>query len=323
MIKKSNLEIKDWFVKKYLKVFIFFLLTLIMCSFWLPAAAQTPDSITIENLQISFLPENEHAKMWVVYTIELAPSVSLPDEMSLTLPIDAEILYVTNQIQENQFVSLAVEESVTGGYKELTFSPAAPSIQVAYIDPNLSIQEKQRTFDYQWQSKYPVENLMIYIRQPSNASQISATPDLSPRIDEVEGFVYYTGEFSPVPAAMPFNLSLMYSIQSNAQFDSTPIVRAAAPIDETTPGKTPTPMSVVIWLIIVAMAVVILLGIYYWWFQSRETDESERVVQGVGILNPEKQAVFCHECGMHARSGEHFCSNCGTELRKSSQYLDY
>jgi len=310
-------------VKKYLKVFIFFLLTLIMCSFWLPAAAQTPTPIAIDNLQISFLTENDHENMWVVYTIELAPTVSLPDEMSLTLPIDTQILDVTNQIQENQFVSLAVEETITGGYKELNFSPAAHSIQVAYTDPNLSIQDNQRSFDFQWQSKYPVKTLMVYIRQPSSASQITTSPVLSPRIDQVEGFMYYTGEFSPVPAKVPFNLTLMYNIHSDDQVDNTPVVRAAAPIDDTTPGKTPSPMSVVIWLIIVAMAAVILLGIYYWWFQSRETDESERVVKGVGILNPEKQAVFCHECGMHARFRDHFCSNCGTELRKSSKYLDY
>ncbi len=294
-----------------------------MCSFRLPAAAQTPTSITIESLQISFLPENDHTEMWVVYTIEMTRAASLPEKISLTLPMDAQKLSVTNQIQENQFESIAFEEITTGGYKEISFSPAAPLIQVTYADPGISQQDSQRSFDYQWQSKYPVETLMIYIRQPSNAGQISTSPVLSPRIDEVEGFIYYTGEFSPVLAEVPFNLSMIYDIQSNDLGDGTPVVRAAAQIDDTTPGKTPAPMSVVIWLIIAAMAMVILLGIYYWWFQSRETDESERVVQGVGILNPEKQAVFCHECGMRAGSGDHFCRNCGTELRKSLHYLDY
>lgn len=96
-------------------------------------------------------------------------------------------------------------------------------------------------------------------------------------------------------------------------------VEAAEPIDESTPGRAPSPLSVVIWLLVAALAVLILLGIYYWWFQGKTSDEPVRSVPGVGILNPEKQAVFCHECGMRSRPGDYYCSNCGTELRRLSR----
>jgi ribosomal protein L37E len=45
------------------------------------------------------------------------------------------------------------------------------------------------------------------------------------------------------------------------------------------------------------------------------TRKTGRIVQGVGIMNPEKQAVFCHECGNRSKVGDHYCRNCGTELR--------
>ncbi len=97
-------------------------------------------------------------------------------------------------------------------------------------------------------------------------------------------------------------------------------VEAADPVDETTPGRSPSPLSVIMWLVTVAVAILILVGLYYWWFQVDLRDKRERFVQGAGIMNPEKQVVYCHECGKRSRIGDSYCSNCGTELRKPTRF---
>jgi hypothetical protein len=93
-------------------------------------------------------------------------------------------------------------------------------------------------------------------------------------------------------------------------------VYAAEEINDSTRGRTASPLSVVIWLAAVALAVTILVGLYYWWFRRRAADQPTLPVRGVGIDNPEKQAIFCHECGSRSRSGDTYCRNCGTELRR-------
>ena len=75
-------------------------------------------------------------------------------------------------------------------------------------------------------------------------------------------------------------------------------------------------MSVAFWLLAVAFAMLIMVGLYYWWFRVNISHKGERVAQGIGITNPEKQAVFCHECGMRSKAGDSYCRNCGTELRE-------
>jgi len=88
-------------------------------------------------------------------------------------------------------------------------------------------------------------------------------------------------------------------------------------ITEDTPGRPPSPVKLLIWFLVVAVSMITLVGIFYLWFQKNKKDRRERVYQGIGIVNPESQIVFCHECGKRSRPNDKFCSNCGTELRET------
>jgi hypothetical protein len=127
---------------------------------------------------------------------------------------------------------------------------------------------------------------------------------------------YYTQDVGTIPAGELFTLNLMYTKDTANLAYPVLEVEPAEPINNTTPGRTPSPMSVVLWLLTVAIAVLLLVSLYYWWFKANMMEKQEGMVQGVGILNPEKQAVYCHECGMRSRPADSYCSNCGTELRR-------
>jgi hypothetical protein len=104
--------------------------------------------------------------------------------------------------------------------------------------------------------------------------------------------------------------------------ESKPIAQVIEPRDPVTnnaPGRSPSPESVLRWLSIVAISVFVAIGLTYVSIRKK-SKQQDRTVQGVGILNPEKQAVYCHECGQHANPGDNYCRNCGTELRKPTDF---
>ncbi|MDY6873337.1 MAG: hypothetical protein SVR81_05135 [Chloroflexota bacterium] len=112
----------------------------------------------------------------------------------------------------------------------------------------------------------------------------------------------------------PFPISFQYKKDLSKPDYPARSVRGSEKIDEFTIDRTASPLSVVLCLAGVALAVTILVGLYYWWFRRRSVEHHTRPVRGVGIDNPEAQAIFSHECGSRSRAGDSFCRNCGTEL---------
>ncbi len=134
------------------------------------------------------------------------------------------------------------------------------------------------------------------------------------------GYAQIQTDLGAIPAGELLNFSFEYTkAPGDMNFPGLP-VEPAIPIDTAATSGTPSPLMVVLWLLVVIVAVTIIVGLYYWWFKANVSDESERRLQGVGIVNPEKQYYFCHECGMRTKLGDHFCSNCGTELHKPTPF---
>jgi hypothetical protein len=61
---------------------------------------------------------------------------------------------------------------------------------------------------------------------------------------------------------------------------------------------------------------LLLIGLYYVRFRKKKS--LQKTVGGPDgvVINPDKQAVFCHECGSRSRPGDSYCRSCGTELHR-------
>ena len=282
--------------------------------------AQNQPDIRLESVNLNLLPEFNQPSVFVVYEINLQEKLSLPQDLTLQVPADVRILNVFGFTPDHRPVQLNYQESQIGNWKDVRFSPPYPHIHIEYQDPNLVRQGHQRSYELEWLSIYSVASLTIRVRQPLGTSQIHSEPPLEGAEESTDGTGYFTANFGAIPAGELFSLTFSYTKDTADLAYPALSVRPAMPIDETTLGRTPSTMSVILWLLVAAVAGMTIVGLYYWWFRSNIADRRERVVQGVGIMNPEKQTIFCYECGMRARVEDAFCSNCGTELRKPTPF---
>ena len=300
---------------------LFFLLatiTLLTGLCWQSGDAQS--QLLLTSVEVNLLPEIDRPSIFVIYDIYLEKNTSLPIEMTFQFPADADIISLSNILEDEGIIALDSEETTTNNLKKIRFTTTTHTIRIEYYDPNLVGQGNHRTFNYQWLSDYPVESLSIVVQPPIGASEIESEPALEKILSGEAGIEYYLTNAGSVPAGETYSLVLMYTETTTSAAYPVSVIEPATPINETTLGRTPSPLSVVLWLLTVAVAVSILVGLYYWWFQGKISDKRDRIVQGVGITNPEKQVVFCHECGKRSRMGDKYCSNCGTELRKPTLF---
>jgi hypothetical protein len=280
--------------------------------------AQTQPEIQLESVSLQLLPEFDQPSVYVIYEILLNEARPLPEELLIEVPAEAQVLNVLNFSPQGRPVELTYEESQIGYWKDLRFSPTGYRNRVAFQDPNLVRQGNERGYELQWLSTYPVKALSVTVRRPLGASEIVSQPALNGLADLLEGYQYYSAEFGAVSAGELFTLTLSYT-KDTAAFPALPVV-PAVPIDDNAQGRTPSPVSVILWLLLTSVTIVIIVTLYHLWVRASLADKRERIVQGVGILNPEKQVYFCHECGMRSKLGDSYCSNCGTELRKPTPF---
>lgn len=302
------------------RVVLLIILSLLTGLSWQIGYAQTQPNIRLDSAEIRLLPEFNQPSVLVIYEIDLDPSLSVPQDLIVSVPLDAQILNVVNFTPEDRPLELPYQETRIGNWKDLLLSPSHHRIRIEYKDPNLVRQGNSRFYEFRWLSVYPVSALSVVVRQPLGASQINSEIPLTPIEDRFEGDAYYSADFGAIPPGELMTFSFSYTKTIGELAYPALIVKPAKPIDETTLGRTPSPESVILWLIVASLAMGVTFGLYYWWIRTNVADQSERIHQGVGLMNPEKQTSFCHECGMRSNPGDSFCSNCGTELHKANRF---
>jgi len=285
-----------------------------------PGAAQTPNPIPFSAVKVSFYPEFNHPTMLVIYEIILDEGVPLPAELMVQVPLNVQSLEVYNRTKNGDLSLLNYEVSETGQWQDLQISSTSREVRLEYYDLNLIKEDNWRLFNYHWLSIHPVDSLSFTIRQPFSASSIQSEPPMDETFIGQDNSEYHTKELGAVQPGELKTLTIRYTRDVSDLASTALKIEPAGEIDENTPGRSASPMSVVWWLVAGAVALLLIVGLYYYWFQTNIAKQTERTVQGVGILNLEKQVIFCHECGMRSRPEDSYCSNCGTELRRPTQF---
>jgi hypothetical protein len=298
------------------------IILLILPGFFLPrSSALGQSTVQLTSVQVGLFPEYDRSGMLVVLNFEISRDTTGLQTLTFQVPSESTSLSMLQRPESGEPSLLDFSSSTTGQWKHVELLTDAQTIQMEYYDPNLLKEEDRRFYEYHWLSIYDAESLKLTVRQPFGASKLQVDPPLETRETGPDNATYYTQDLGPVPAGEMFILNLTYTTDTTNQAYPAQRVEPAASVNDATPGRTPSPLSVIMWLLTVAVAVLVLVSLYYWWFKSNVMEKRDRMVQGVGIMNPEKQAVFCHECGMRSRPGDSYCSNCGTELRREPKNL--
>jgi hypothetical protein len=282
--------------------------------------AQSQGSIQFKSVTVSLYPEFHQSSVYVTSELVLADNLLLPQTLTLQIPAEIDDFIVT-YLDEDGFIA-SPDLTVTRDlhWKYIRFLSPSPTIRVEYHDLRLAQEGNSRSFDFEWLSSYPVFTFTIQVFQPEGISQFESNRTLESTHQENSNLIMSSLDQRPLPAETLFELSFSYLSSGDITYPNQQ-VEVREEISNSTQGRVPQPISLVFWLSSIALSILILVVSYFIWVKRRTSQQRGRIVQGVGLMNPEKMAVFCHECGMRSSPGDSYCSNCGTELRKPTTFI--
>ena len=287
----------------------------------MPAGAQS--NLAVDVLQVQLWPEYDQPSMLVIYTLELSETQPLPVDVTVRIPKSVGIPSAVAVLEDATLVTREYTRAVNGDWAEITLQADFPQIQIEYYDTTLSQQDQPRKFDFRWLADYDINNLIVSVRQPVNASEITITPSLGSGVQGPDGLLIYSSSMGPIPAGQTFDLSLSYN--KNDTTLSILSDSSTAPDSQSQPAATIVgPLPIWAWGLI-GLGVVVLVGGGILLYRSNQSYEyagsytrkkqqaSSRRRSSAGQKT--KGTVFCHNCGTQALAEDKFCRECGTKLR--------
>lgn len=300
------------------KLLLFFctILSLLAILGWNPGLVSAQSDNGLEWINVTVWPEYEKASGLVSYEVQLSDSLDFPQEVAFAISAECEVQNVSIIRADEELLPISWHIHEDGIWQEVNFAAVSPVALVECIQPHVIVEDTYREFSFAWKALSNVDLFSITVYQPYGASELTVVPSLS-RVEELgDGRRVYSSDFGSLRLNDEISLEIQYEKDiTNPNYPALS-VSSASPLDGTISGHAASSLSVVIWLIAVAAVVMILVAIYYWWISRRMKLKKAHVVRGVGILNPEKQVVFCHECGSRSKAGDIYCRSCGTELRR-------
>ncbi|MCU0487347.1 MAG: zinc ribbon domain-containing protein [Anaerolineales bacterium] len=299
-----------------------FLLILLLFSLFLSRPAQAQGELNLSTVEVDLWPEYDDPSMLVIYRIALASSASLPAELRLRIPAAAgSPSAVASRQPDGSLLNAAFTQSSDGQWNTLAITATSLEIQVEYYDPNLAIEGVRRNYRYEWPGDYAIQSLTIQFKQPLEASNLELSPgNFGQPLRDENNLQVYTQDFGSLPAGSPVNIELAYD-----RTESTPSLfllnpTLTAPVE---PAASET-SDVVAW-VLGGVGFALLIGGGVWYVRSRQEVDtrstrrhrSRRTANSKNSSVPAAEGqVYCHRCGRRAASGDRFCRDCGSELRR-------
>ncbi len=289
----------------------------------LPVAvrAQTPPAL--ERLQIDIWPEYDRPDVLVIQRMTLAADVSLPAQVSLSIPRAAGAPYnLAWEDMDGLLYNLAYTTAVQGDWLQITFTTPSALLQLEYYDPNLERDGAQRKFVYEWNGDFAVDNLVVSVQQPANAAAMTVYPGFGEGVTQVDGFVYFTNPVGSVDAGTVFRVNLNYEKTDDSLSVGSLPVQPAQPLNGEVPGRV-NASSLLPVIGLVAGGVILVVGVSWYLVQRGRASQpararkrhSPREAQSTSAV-PASQPVHCHQCGRRAAAGDMFCRTCGARLHR-------
>jgi hypothetical protein len=329
------------FVKKWSWLGIGILLSSLLFLAQAVAMAQSAPA-QLKTLLIELWPEYDRPETLVIYHVELAPSTSLPAQLTFRLPGYLEKMHVVAVEREGILVEVSpdsIELKKEGDTLLLSFSTPVPKVQLEYYDPViLTKQGQKRQLNFDLVASYEVEKVTIQVQEPSQAENFSMAPAPSTTFTGNDGFKYNTVEIAGLAANETLTVTASYTRQndelsaqnlSGQNAEHAPdlaVTKEAPPNENLTPGYT-----------LIGIGAALLLGVVgYWWWSKRTaprprgaTRPAQRQKRRAAAVKPVKVTTepqsaspasltsnFCYRCGAALREEGNFCHVCGAERRK-------
>lgn len=290
--------------------------TILMTSFLIPYGVFAQDVMRIDQMEIDIWPEYDRPDVLVIYRISLSPDASLPASITLSIPASAgQPNAVAYENVNGGLSTMQYETQLNGDWLEITFTALFPKLQIEYYDPAMERSGDLREFDYFWNADYAINNLVISVQEPVNASDFEIQQPVDNTFQLPNGSIFHETNIGEVSAGTPVSINLSY-IKPDDTLAGLQPVQPVEPIPEQTSGFDF--QSILPW-ILGAIGLVLVLGGGFWYVQSiNRTSRSKsprRRHSSRQSGGQQGKSVYCHQCGKRSVEGDSFCRSCGTKLR--------
>ncbi|MEJ2757543.1 MAG: zinc ribbon domain-containing protein [Anaerolineales bacterium] len=285
----------------------------------LAGTVHAQSDLLVNTAQVQLWPEYDQPAMLVIYTLELADAQLLPADVTVRIPASVGDPMAVAVLEESGLVTRQYTRTVDGEWAEITLETDFPVVQIEYYDSALSQEDPQRSYDFTWNSEFAVDSFVFSVKQPVNAVDFSTVPSLGIGQTDSDGLMTYTASFGSLAANQSFQLSLSYT-----KNDTTLATESFVPNSGTTASEPATVGALPVWgWVLIGVGVVVIAGgaVFYIRSNRKATPSKykarkQRSAASKPAVKPAAQgAVFCHQCGTRAETGDKFCRECGTRLR--------
>ena len=302
------------------------LLLVVMACLFAPVRAAAQQAVHIAKMEIDLWPEYDQPSVLVIYRISLAQDTTLPTNVSLRIPIGAQVNAVAVKDVDGQLLNITHQSETANGFQVLQFQVTLPDFQLEYYDPGLKKDGTQRTYLYNWPGDYVVDQVDVMVQQPFDATQTSIIPGPVTNRANSDGMTYFSKPVGSLSAGQSFKLEIAYQKPTDRLSAEFMQVQPSAPLP-TQPTTADTLTQIWPWALAGLGVVLIAGGGYWYWRSSRQP--AARVKRRSRGPSPAKQsvqtasseeagagdAIYCHQCGRRAGPTDRFCRTCGSRLR--------
>jgi hypothetical protein len=285
-------------MKRHINLFLIFFIVIPITTAYAQNTAKSLDSLVID-----LWPDYDRTSVLFLLTGSLPADTKLPANVTLPFP------------EKAQLNAIARIDSRDGNMKDDILSSPAPG-EISFITPNLrfrleyylpyTLNNLQRSFDFNWLAGIPVDNFQLNIQQPRSANSLITKPSAENISTREDGFVYHTFPTRTVPAGQPVFVHVNYKMTS-AQLSAerqTPQI----PDKQTTETSAGSSIN---WVFV--FGGLIVLAALVWQIASRRPSAKIRKSSDVRV-EFQPQNKFCQKCDMQVDEDDKFCGYCGSSL---------
>lgn len=299
------------------------LVALLWGSILFPAPADAQSGTQLESVNIELWSEYDQPSMLVIHDFVVAESTSLPAQVTLRFPKNANLIAVAFDKGGTLFNTEFEGPTEQGDWQTVILTVRSRDPHRIEYYQSLTREENKRIFSFQWFGDYSVKKFSLSALIPKDSTNIITTPSLSNTRMTANGLSLTGSDSLKLKMGESYNFHIEYKRQSEvvSNVSLTTGVAPSDPIGTDTAGRVS--VNKMPWIIsgFALASIAVILILFSYWRSMQSTTKSSMLLtgspQGSNGRSDEKRRVqvHCHECGTRAQAGDRFCRNCGTKLR--------
>ena len=288
------------------------LLPLLFALLAIPVSTNAQGQITFDTVNVQLWPEFDQPAMLVIYDFTLAENTTLPVEVNLRIPTDANLIAVAYAPTGDLLNVPYQEPREEGGWQVVTLTvDTATAYHIEYYAP-LERSDSQREYNFLWPGDYSVGMFSISVRPPIDTTEITTDPqmrDVTPEGDTQTTLEWGT---SDLEAGEQLPIRVTYTKTSDRLGVSDQPLETGV-VDENTQGRISLNNYLPYILGGLGFLLILVAGLYFW--QTSKDKSAPRKRHRSQNEEANGEDIYCHQCGKRAQPGDRFCRTCGTRLR--------